>query len=232
MSSPSLIGLVANRGQGWYEWRFRDSRSSLFAYILGLKGPLETSNSRSEHCFPSILGYLLCSQFYVPKCNEPWPPRSSLVLQHSGAFQLGWLRFLALQPLVFTRVLLLSFYQKQRNPNLAASSVHQVTELTTFCSHSKTSLPCQAFKSSEIWLQSPFLLLTHIPLLRDLWVSLVIAHPVHYYIQTQILSFQSFFRLECLLLSLFQKLFIYQGCFKIPLCLGNLSSSGSGRCSS
>lgn len=178
------------------------------------------------------MGYLLCSQFYVPKCNEPWPPRSSLVLQHSGAFQLGWLRFLALQPLVFTRVLLLSFYQKQRNPNLAASSVHQVTELTTFCSHSKTSLPCQAFKSSEIWLQSPFLLLTHIPLLRDLWVSLVIAHPVHYYIQTQILSFQSFFRLECLLLSLFQKLFIYQGCFKIPLCLGNLSSSGSGRCSS
>ena len=147
-------------------------------------------------------------------------------------FQLGWLRSLALQPLVFTRVLLLSFYQKQRNPNLAASSVHQVTELTTFCSHSKTSLPCQAFKSSEIWLQSPFLLLTHIPLPRDLWVSLVITHPVHYYIQSQILSFQSFFRLECLLLSLFQKLFIYQGCFKIPLCLGNLSSSGSGRCSS
>lgn len=84
-------------------------------------------------------------------------------------------------------------YQRQRNLNLAASSVHQVTKLTTFCSHSKTSLPCQAFKFCEIWLQSPFPVLTHIPLPRDLWVPFVITHPVQYSIQSQILSFQSLF---------------------------------------
>lgn len=70
VSPPSLIGLVANRGQQWCEWRFRDS---WFAYILGLKGPFQTSSSRSKYCFPSILGYLLCSQFCVQKCNESSP---------------------------------------------------------------------------------------------------------------------------------------------------------------
>lgn len=168
--------------------------------IMGLKGPCETSSRRSKYCFPSIFGHLMCSQYCIKKCHESVPSRSSLVLQSSGAFPLAWLMSSAFSRLVFAYVPILFMYCRQR--------VGEKSKLSGF-QHSSGHSAHYILFLLQVQLTMPGICLlksgsslhfccSPICSPRDLFVSFVITHPVHYSIQTQVLASRSSFCLECL----------------------------------